>query len=105
MQKRRSVSVGVSVVAVVAITVRRDALGRAAFEGLGILPDGTSYMAEDDSGLGPKNGGPGNMFFKFVPSTPFTGSGPITDLAQSPYAAGRVRAAGGNKRHELRAGP
>jgi secreted PhoX family phosphatase len=70
--------------------VRRDALGRAAFEGIGILDDGTTYLAEDDSGLGPKNGGPGNFFFKFVPQTPFHGMVPITDLAQSPFAAGDV---------------
>ncbi|HEY7282778.1 MAG TPA: hypothetical protein VID47_14425, partial [Actinomycetota bacterium] len=70
--------------------VRRDALGRAAFEGLAILPDGTTYLDADDSGLGPKNGGPGNAFYKFVPTTPFTGTAPITDLSQSPYAAGSV---------------
>ena len=70
--------------------VRRDALGRAAFEGIGILDDGTTYLAEDDSGLGPKNGGPGNFIFKFVPATPFHGTTPITDLAESPFAAGDV---------------
>jgi secreted PhoX family phosphatase len=70
--------------------VTRTAFGTAAFEGLAILPDGTTYIAEDDSGLGPKNGGPGNFFFKFMPATPFTGSAPITDLSQSPFAAGDV---------------
>src|SRR5262249_32072113 len=39
--------------------VTRTALGRAAFEGLGILHDGTTYLDWDDSGFGPKNGGPG----------------------------------------------
>jgi hypothetical protein len=70
--------------------VTRTALGTAAFEGLAILGDGTTYLAEDDSGLGPKNGGPGNFFFKFKPDHPFAGSSPITDLSQSPYAAGDV---------------
>jgi hypothetical protein len=70
--------------------VRRDALGRAAFEGIGILDDGTTYLDPDDSGFGPKNGGPGDAYFKFIPSRPFTGTGPITDLSQSPYAAGEV---------------
>jgi len=70
--------------------VTRTALGTAAFEGIGILDDGTTYLAEDDSGLGPKNGGPGNFFFKFIPATPFTGMAPITDLSQSPFVAGDV---------------
>jgi secreted PhoX family phosphatase len=70
--------------------VRRDALGRAAFEGIGILGDGTTYLDGDDSAFGPKNGGPGNAYYKFVPDHPFTGTAPITDLSQSPYAAGTV---------------
>jgi hypothetical protein len=70
--------------------VRRDALGRAAFEGIGILDDGTTYLDPDDSGFGPKNGGPGDPYFKFIPAHPFAGSGPITNLSQSPYAAGQV---------------
>ena len=49
--------------------VRRDALGRAAFEGIGILDDGTTYLDVDDSGFGPKNGGPGDSYFKFIPTT------------------------------------
>jgi hypothetical protein len=66
--------------------VTRTSLGTMAFEGYGILDDGTTYMDGDDSGLGPKNGGPGNSFFKFIPDHPFTGTSPITDLSQSPYA-------------------
>lgn len=68
--------------------VTRTALGTGPFEGLGILSDGTTYVDGDDSGFGPKNGGPGNFFYKFIPSNPFTGTAPITDLSQSPYAAG-----------------
>lgn len=70
--------------------VTRTALGTAAFEGLGILADGTTYLDGDDSGFGPHDGGPGDAYFKFVPTHPFTGGGPITSLSQSPYAAGEV---------------
>ena len=70
--------------------VTRTALGTAAFEGLGILDDGTTYLDGDDSDLGPKNGGPGDSMFKFVPSHPFHGGVPITNLAQSPWASGRT---------------
>jgi hypothetical protein len=77
--------------------VTRNALGTYAFEGLGILPDGTTYVSGDDSGFGPKNGGPGDAYFKFVPTSPFHGTTPITDLSQSPYATGEV--------YGLRVGP
>ena len=67
------------------------ALGRAAFEGLGILNNGTTYLDGDDSSQGPKNGGAGNSYYKFIPATPFTlGDPPITSLSQSPYAAGHL---------------
>jgi hypothetical protein len=68
--------------------VTRTAMGTMAYEGYATLPDGTTYLSGDDSGLGPRNGGPGNSFFKFVPAHPFHGAAPITDLAQSPYASG-----------------
>ena len=61
-----------------------------AIEGYGILADGTTYLDNDDSGFGPKNGGPGDGFYKFVPTNPYAGSAPITDLSQSPYVAGEV---------------
>jgi hypothetical protein len=70
--------------------VTRSALGRAGFEGLGILSDGTTYVTPDDSGFGPKNGGPGPGWYKFIPDHPFSGSAPITDLSQSPYVSGEV---------------
>ena len=76
--------------------VHRTALGTYPFEGFGILGDGTTYISGDDSGFGPKDGGPGNGFFKFVPDHPFNGSA-ITDLADSPYASGEV--------YGLRVGP
>jgi uncharacterized protein DUF839 len=67
----------------------RPALGRMAFEGLAILRTGVTYTQADDDDAGPVDGKPGNAFFKFVPDHPFTGGGPITDLGDSPYAAGR----------------
>jgi hypothetical protein len=70
--------------------VTRTALGTAAFEGLGILGDGTTYLDGDDSDFGPHDGGPGDAYFKFVPDHPFTGHAPITDLSQSPYVSGDV---------------
>jgi hypothetical protein len=70
--------------------VTRTALGRASYEGIDILKDGTTYLDFDDSGLGPKNGGPGDFFVKFIPDNPRHGSQPITDLSQSPYASGEV---------------
>ena len=38
-----------------------------------ILDDGTTYLDGDDSGFGPKNGGPGDTYFKFIPDNPFHG--------------------------------
>jgi hypothetical protein len=70
--------------------VTRTALGTDAFEGLGILRDGTTYLDGDDSGFGPKNGGPGDAYFKFVPMNPWHGSAPITHLSESPYVSGEV---------------
>lgn len=66
------------------------ALGRAAFEGLAILPSGVTYVDYDDPGKGPQNGQPGGSYFKFIPDHLWTaGDPPITDLSQSPYASGR----------------
>lgn len=70
--------------------VTRTAMGTAPFEGLGVLNDGTTYMDGDDSDFGPKNGGPGNFIWKFIPDSPYRGTAPITDLSQSPYASGTV---------------
>ena len=84
--------------------VTRSALGRAGFEGLGILSDGTTYVTPDDSGFGPKNGGPGPGWYKFIPDHPFTGSAPITDLSQSPYVSGEVYGLRVGLGHKLRTG-
>lgn len=70
--------------------VTRTALGREAVEGIDILGDGTTYLDFDDSAVGPKGGGPGDFFFKFVPDNPYSGTQPISNLSQSPYASGTV---------------
>ena len=67
--------------------VRRDALGRLSFEGHGLLPNGVMYYGDENR---PGGGNPGGAYFKFVPATPYTGSAPITSLADSPFASGKV---------------
>ena len=67
--------------------VKRKALGQLAFEGLAILPDGTTFMADE---LRPGSGNPGGAVYKFVPDFPWGGGAPITVPAQSPFASGRL---------------
>jgi hypothetical protein len=64
----------------------RPAVGRLAFEGLALLPNGVLYYGDENR---PLNGNPGGAYFKFIPSTPWTG-GTAGSLAQSPLAAGSV---------------
>ena len=66
---------------------RVNALGFLSFEGLAILPNGVTYYGDE---LGPSNGTPAGAYYKFVPTTPWTGSGTISSLSQSPYNAGKV---------------
>jgi hypothetical protein len=66
---------------------RVDALGFLSYEGLAILPNGVTYYGDE---LSASNGAPGGGFYKFVPTTPWTGGPPITSLDQSPYASGTV---------------
>jgi len=63
----------------------RPAVGRLAFEGLAILPNGVMYYGDENR---PLNGAPGGAYFKFIPTTP--ASGQIASLSQSPLAAGQV---------------
>src|SRR5262245_29786436 len=67
--------------------VVRQALGQLAFEGIVLLPDGTTYYGDERR---PANGASAGGIFKFVPSTPRTSTGPITSLSQSPLTAGSV---------------
>jgi hypothetical protein len=69
--------------------VQRPALGSVAFEGIGTLPNGVTYYGDE---LAPSNGTPGGAYYRFVPTHPFAGGGPITSLADSPYAAGSISA-------------
>jgi Alkaline phosphatase PhoX len=63
------------------------ALGQLAWEGIVILPDGTTYYGEDRR---PGPGVPGGGIYKFVPATPFSDSAAITSLDDSPYSDGSV---------------
>jgi Alkaline phosphatase PhoX len=65
------------------------ALGRNGWEGFGILPNGVTIASGDDTGVGPKDGGPGDSYFKFIPDHLWTpGDPPIGDLSQSPFTSG-----------------
>ena len=64
----------------------RPAVGRLAFEGLALYPNGVLYYGDENRPLGGK---PGGAYFKFIPSSPWQG-GAITDLSQSPLASGKV---------------
>jgi secreted PhoX family phosphatase len=66
--------------------VARYALGRASFEGIGILPNGVTYYGDENR---PASGTAGGAYFKFVPDHPSDGTA-ITDLSQSPLVSGSV---------------
>jgi Alkaline phosphatase PhoX len=64
----------------------RPAVGRNAFEGLALYPNGLMYYGDENR---PATGTAGGAYFKFIPTTPWV-SGTITSLSQSPLAAGAV---------------
>jgi hypothetical protein len=66
---------------------RINAFGFLSFEGLGILPSGVTYYGDE---LAASNGAAGGAYYKFVPTTRWTGGPPITSLDQSPYSSGTV---------------
>ncbi len=71
--------------------VVRPALGRFAFEGLDILPDGTVYAGDEQA---PAGGAKGGGMFKFTPSVSAVGRTGLhlpANAAQSPFAAGTLR--------------
>jgi hypothetical protein len=68
---------------VVALT----ALGQLAFEGVVVLPDGTTYYGDERRA---SNGNAAGGIFKFVPTHPWAGGASIASLAESPLAAGSV---------------
>jgi hypothetical protein len=65
----------------------RTALGQLSYEGVVLLPDGTTYYGDERR---PSNGKAAGGIYKFVPSIPFAGTAPITSLTQSPLSAGTV---------------
>ena len=65
----------------------RPAVGRNAFEGIALYRSGVMYYGDENR---PLNGTPGGAYFKFIPTTPWTGGSAISNLGQSPLAAGAV---------------
>ncbi len=65
----------------------RPAVGRLAFEGIALYPNGVMYYGDENR---PLNGTAGGAYFKFIPTAPWNGGSPITSLAQSPLASGSV---------------
>jgi hypothetical protein len=78
--------------------VKRPALGTFAWEGIAILPSGVLYAGDElrpgepvsGGGLGPD--ADGGAIFKFIPATPRTATGPISQLSESPFVAGNLYA-------------
>lgn len=74
--------------------VPRPALGRFAWEGIGITGDGTVYAGDELAPGGRQNGG---AIFKFVPADPATASeyamlSSVANAGLSPFAAGSLYA-------------
>lgn len=71
----------------------RPALGRFAWEGIAIYPNGTLYAGDE---LGPNNRANGGALFKFVSDRAPAASGPDladpANHADSPFASGRLHA-------------
>jgi len=67
--------------------VKRQAVGSLSFESFAIREDGTMIYGDE---LAPSGGNAGGGIYKFVPSIPFQGNGPITVPGQSPLGAGKV---------------
>jgi len=66
----------------------RPALGRLSYEGFAIYPNGLVYYGDEKR---PFEGDPGGAYFKFIPATlRASGDGAVTDLNDSPLAAGSV---------------
>jgi uncharacterized protein DUF839 len=67
--------------------VKRQAVGSLSFESFGIKQDGTMIYGDE---LAPSGGNAGGAIYKFVPTIPYAGNGPITVPAQSPLASGAI---------------
>jgi Bacterial protein of unknown function (DUF839) len=71
--------------------VKRTALPKMAWEGIGVTSEGVVYAGDELRPGTPANADGGAMF-KFIPANPRTGNGPIGSLSESPLAAGNVYA-------------
>lgn len=69
--------------------VKRTALPKMAWEGLGVTAEGVVY-AGDELRPGTPANADGGAIFKFIPAAPRTTSAPISNLSESPLAAGNV---------------
>jgi secreted PhoX family phosphatase len=67
--------------------VKRKAVGSLSFESFAIKADGTMIYGDE---LAPSGGNAGGGIYKFIPTNPFQGNGPITVPGLSPLAAGSV---------------
>jgi secreted PhoX family phosphatase len=67
--------------------VARPAVGRLAFEGIALYPNGVMYYGDENR---PLNGTGGGAYFKFIPARPWSGGSSILSLADSPLASGSV---------------
>ena len=67
--------------------VKRKAVGSLSFESLAIKDDG-SFIYGDE--LAPSGGNNGGGIYKFVPTFPFQGGGPIAVASASPLDSGKV---------------
>ena len=65
--------------------VARPAVGKLAFEGIALYPNGVMYYGDENR---PLNGTAGGAYFKFIPARPWNGGPPIGNLADSPFASG-----------------
>jgi hypothetical protein len=90
--------------------IERPALGTFAWEGIGILPDGTVYAGDElrpgdsDADANSVRDDDGGAIFKFIPDNPWDGLAIVDTFAKSPFAAGDLyflqigRASGGSFR-------
>jgi secreted PhoX family phosphatase len=67
--------------------VKRKAIGSVSFESFAIQHDGTMIFGDE---LAPSGGAAGGGIYKFVPTVPFAGGGPIIFPSASPFVSGTL---------------
>jgi len=67
--------------------VERPAIGHLSFEGVAVYPNGVMYYGDENR---PSQGTAGGAYFKFVPTNPWSGGAPISNLNESPLVSGSV---------------